>query len=109
MTSQVDEADNPLARVAPTSLSLEDPDPFRQGLMNLLVAGGLGYWTMGQRRKAIQTWLIVSIGGFFTCGTLWVFPFVTAYDAYLLTQRAALGERIRDDQNALPFLDRIFR
>ena len=78
-------------------------------LFNLLTAGGGGYWTMGQRRKAIQTWLIVLVGGFLTCGTLWVFTFVTAYDAYLLTQRVGLGERIRVDQNALPFLDRIFR
>lgn len=90
-------------------MQLQDPDPFRVALLNLLIAGGFGYWTLGQRRKAIQTWLIVLVGGFFTCGTLWVFPFVTAYDAYLLTQRVSLGEGIRVDQNALPFLDRIFR
>lgn len=77
--------------------------------MNLLTAGGLGYWVMGQRRKAVQAWLFVLVGGFFTCGTLWVLPFVTAYDAYLLTQRLVFGERIRIQQNALPFLDRIFR
>ena len=86
-----------------------DLDPFKLGLLNLFGCGGLGYWLIGQKRKAVQTWMIVLIGSPCTCGTLYVFAFVAAYDAYLLGQRMELGESITPDQNALAFLGSIFR
>lgn len=86
-----------------------DVDPFKLGLLNLLGGGGFGYWWIGQKRKAVQTWMIVVAGSACTCGTLYVFAFVAAYDGYLLGQRLERGESIDVDQNALAFLDAIFR
>lgn len=86
-----------------------DANPFAFGLANLFGLGGAGYYWMGQRRKAWITWAIMLFGGPCTLGTLYLFAFASAYDAYLLGQRLQLGESIGDRQNGLPILDLVFR
>lgn len=86
-----------------------DADPVRFGLANLLGFGGAGYYWMGQRKKAWFTWALVLIGGPCTLGTLYIFAFAAAYDAYLLGQRLQQGEAITPMQNGLPILDRLFK
>jgi hypothetical protein len=85
-----------------------EANPFLFGLANLLGCGGAGYFWMGQRRKAYITWAVVLVGGPCTLGTLYVFAFASAYDAYLLGQRLQQGEAISPTQNGLPLFDRLF-
>lgn len=94
----------------PTELiTRPDANPLLMGLANLFGMGGLGYWWMGQRQKAFVTWGVVIVGGFCTFGMLWIVVFITAYDAYLLGQRLAQGEALRETDNGVPLLDLIFK
>lgn len=86
-----------------------DANPLWMGAANLFGLGGLGYFLLGQRKKAMITWATVVVGGFCTFGLLYLVVFVTAYDAYLLAQRLAQGESLRQTDNGLPLLDPIFR
>ena len=95
----------------PDGLPIHRPEtnPFVVGAANLMGLGGLGYWLIGQRRKALIAWGVVGIGGILSCGLLIPLAFITAYDAYLLGQRLQLGQRLAETENAIPFLGRIFR
>lgn len=93
-----------------------DANPVMLAALNLLIAGGLGYFLMGQKKKAIITWVIVVLC--FTIGQLCVglgpllglvFTCVAAYDAYLLGQKLQAGESIGENENALEFLNAIFK
>ncbi len=86
-----------------------EANPVVSGAMNLFGLGGLGYFMMGQQKKAYITWAVVVIGGMCTFGTLFLLCWVTAYDAYLLAQRLQQGETITDTDNGLAFLDMVFR
>ncbi|MCB9678574.1 MAG: hypothetical protein H6737_25960 [Alphaproteobacteria bacterium] len=84
-------------------------NPMMLGGLNLIGLGGVGYFLMGQKKKAFVTWAIVVLGGMCTFGLLYLFVPLAAYDAYLLAQRLAQGETIRENENSFPFLDMIFR
>ena len=86
-----------------------DINPVIVALANWFGAGGVGYFLMGQQKKAIISIVVVLIGGFCTCGFLWLFPWLTAYDAYLLGQRLQNGEEIGQNENGLEFLNMIFK
>jgi hypothetical protein len=81
-----------------------DANPILLAVLNLVICGiPVGYFMMGQQKKAIAaliyTWVLGLFGGlgFILC---WVW----AYDAYLLGQKLASGESISDTENGLDFL-----
>ena len=86
-----------------------DANPILFAVLNLLICGlPVGYFLMGQTRKAIfaliYTWVLSAI----TLGMLgWPLVLVWAYDAYLLGQKLAAGESIADNQNGLDFLNNL--
>ncbi len=86
-----------------------DANPILFALLNWIGLGGLGYFLMGQQKKAIITWLIVIVGGSLTCGFGYIWVWVAAYDAYLLGQKLAAGESIGQNENGLSFLNSIFK
>ena len=86
-----------------------DTNPIIVAAANWLGAGGLGYLLMGQKKKAIISWVIFFVGGTLTCGLLYVISLVTAYDAYLLGQKLQSGQEIGENENGLSFLNSIFK
>ena len=88
---------------------LPDVRPLRIGIASAFTGGGLGYWLLGQQRKAILMWVIMFVGGCCTFGLIYPLAIIAAYDAYLLAQKLEHGERIYKTQNAVPILDLIFR
>ena len=86
-----------------------DTNPIIIALANLFGLGGLGYFLMGQQKKAMITIGIWIFGFFCTLGFGCLFVWVSAYDGYLLGQKLASGESIGETENGLGFLDTIFR
>lgn len=86
-----------------------DANPIVLGALNWIGLGGLGYFLMGQKKKAIISWLIVVIGGTVTCGFGYIWVLVAAYDAYLLGQKLQRGESIGENENGLSFLNALFK
>jgi threonine/homoserine efflux transporter RhtA len=73
-----------------------------------LFGAPVGYFLMGQMKKAIGFWIATVV--FFPCfGIGAIFPWIAAYDAYLLGQKLAAGESITPNTNGLSFLDAIFK
>jgi hypothetical protein len=71
-------------------------DPILIAVLNLLVAGGLGYFLMGQKTKgivAIIAWIVLLVPP--SCGTLSaVLAIVTAIDGYLQSQLQQQGKNL---------------
>lgn len=87
-----------------------DTNPLVSLLLNVLICAGVGYLYMGQQRKGIIALVIYFVGGLLSCGVLLlIWPIVTGYDAYLLSQRLQGGQQIGENENALPFLNNIFK
>jgi TM2 domain-containing membrane protein YozV len=86
-----------------------DTNPIIVAAANWLGLGGLGYLLMGQKKKAIISWVICIVGGTITCGLGYMFVWVTAYDAYLLGQKLQGGQAIGENENGLDFLNAIFK
>lgn len=84
-----------------------DANPILYAVLNLFVWGGLGYFLMGQKKKAIISivlwWITICFG------LSLIVALITAYDAYLLGQKLQQGESIGQNQNGLSFLDAIFK
>lgn len=67
-------------------------DPVLILVLNLLVAGCLGYFLIGQKMKAIVSVIVWVIGLIFTCGTVsFALSVVTAIDGYLQAQHHKAG------------------
>ena len=64
---------------------------------------------VAQKKKAIITWLIVIVGGGFTCGLLSLFLWVAVYDGYLIAQKLQSGQAVGENENGLDFLNAIFK
>ena len=86
-----------------------DTNPVLVAACNLLF-GAVGYYLMGQEKKAILSGIIWAVAFVFTCGMLalpWIL--ITAYDAYLLGQKLQSGQQIGLNENGLPFLNNVFK
>lgn len=88
-----------------------DINPLVILLTNLWFCGGaLGYYLMGQQKKALISLALFFIAGTLTCGLLVVvWPLIAAYDGYLLAQKLQTGKAIGENENALAFLNNIFK
>lgn len=87
-----------------------DANPIIVALLNFFLFGAVGYLYMGQQKKGIISLVIALVGGLLTCGlvsTIWAF--VSAYDGYLLGEKLQKGQPIGENENALPFLNNIFK
>jgi hypothetical protein len=86
-----------------------DTNPVFMAVANLIGFGGLGYFLMGQQKKAILSWVITVVLSTVTCGAGYLLAWVTAYDAYLLGQKLQRGEAVGMNENGLDFLNMIFK
>ena len=91
-----------------------DANPIVIAVANLISGGVLGYFLMGQKKKAI-TALIIAVVVFFISictlglgGMLYLYSWVLAYDGYLLGQKLQSGQSIGMNENGLDFLNAIF-
>ncbi len=85
-----------------------DANPILFGLCNLFMCGALGYFLMGQQKKAIIAVVVYFVGAC-CCGLGLLAPWIFAYDAYLLGQKLQSGQSIGENENALEFLNAIFK
>ncbi len=83
-------------------ISKPDANPVLLAVLNLFTLGGVGYFLMGQKKKAIAA--IVYTVVLSMCGIGMFIPWLTAYDAYLLGQKLANGESIGEGEAGLGFL-----
>lgn len=89
-----------------------DANPIVFALLNLFLFGAVGYFLMGQQKKAIISLVICLAVPIVTCGIgspIALFAWVTAYDAYLLGQKLQSGQSIGLNENGLDFLNAIFK
>lgn len=89
-----------------------DANPVLLAILNLVGAGGIGYFLLGQKKKAFITWGVIIGVSVISCGFLSIialFAWVTAYDVYLLGQKAQTGQPIGENENGLDFLNAIFK
>lgn len=89
-----------------------DANPVLLAVLNLFLFGAVGYFIMGQKKKALITAIITFVVPTITCGLgtpLMMFAWVTAYDAYLLGQKLQSGQAIGENENGLDFLNAIFK
>ncbi|MFT6144099.1 MAG: hypothetical protein ACJAZO_002665 [Myxococcota bacterium] len=87
-----------------------DTNPIIPAVLNFFVAGALGYFLIGQKKKAIISLVVYAVSWICTLGVVtlpWVI--ITAYDGYLLGQKLQAGESIGENENGLSFLDAIFK
>lgn len=93
-----------------------DANPIVFAVCNLFIFSCLGYFLMGQQKKAMISAVIMIVTYVLTTCTmgiggilvpLWIC--ITAYDAYLLGQKLAAGESIGMNENGLSFLNAIFK
>jgi len=85
-----------------------DANPILLAALNFLFFGCLGYFLMGQSKKAIMTAIICVV--LMPCmGLGWIWMLVATYDAYLLGQKLASGESIGQMENGVGFLNNVFK
>ena len=85
-----------------------DTNPVIVAVCNFFVFGALGYYLMGQEKKAIMSGVICLVSSLTCIGpVLWAAA--AAYDAYLLGQKLQSGQSIGLNENGLPFLNNIFK
>lgn len=87
-----------------------DTNPIIIGVCNFFLFGALGYFLMGQQKKAMIAAVITVITTFLTCGSLgWVAVVLFAYDGYLVAQKLQSGQAVGENENGLEFLNAIFK
>lgn len=70
-------------------------DPILVMVLNLLVAGGVGYIIMGQKTKGIVAIVVAVVGGAMSCGILYfVVCLLGAIDGYLQAQQLQQGHPV---------------
>lgn len=72
------------------------------------IFGGLGYFFMGQKKKALMAAGMTCLS-MCACGLGMFVACVFVYDAYLLAGKLQSGQAIGENENGLPFLDVIFK
>jgi TM2 domain-containing membrane protein YozV len=70
---------------------------------------GLGHIIIGQQSKGIKLLIGTLVLSFITCGMGWFLNLAWVFDAFKLAQKLASGEEISENQNALGFMDAIFK
>jgi hypothetical protein len=91
-------------------ISKPDANPIIFAVCNFFLWGFLGYFLMGQKKKAIISVVIFWVLALCTMGAgniIWML--ISAYDAYLLGQKLQSGESIGENENGLSFLNAIFK
>lgn len=83
-------------------ISKPDANPILLAVLNLCLWGGVGYFLMGQKKKAIVAMVYFMV--LLPCGIGMIIPWLTAYDAYLLGQKLANGESIGEGEAGLGFI-----
>ncbi len=92
-----------------------DANPILLAVLNFVVCGALGYFLIGQKKKAIYfagAWFVGWIClGWLGIGALIAFAAqaIAGYDIYLLAQKLQAGESIGENENGLDFLNSIFK
>ncbi len=93
-----------------------DANPILLAVLNVFLFSCVGYFLMGQQKKAMISAVIMIVvyvlaSCTFGVGSILipVWACITAYDAYLLGQKLASGESIGQNENGLGFLDAIFK
>lgn len=84
-----------------------DVNPIVPALLNALTGGFVGYWMLGQQKKAIIS-LIATVLTSWMCVGIAV-PVIAAYDAYLLGEKLKTGQAIGENESALQFLNAVFK
>lgn len=90
-------------------ISKPDANPILLAVLNLFTWGFLGYFLLGQKKKAIMGLVIVAVGNICLMGLGFFAQLIFTYDVYLLAQKAANGESIGENENGLDFLNAIFK
>lgn len=85
-----------------------DANPLVVALLNLFLAGGVGYLYIGQQKKGIISIVICFVSLCTIFGPL-VWAIIAAYDGYLLGEKLQKGQPIGENENGLPFLNNIFK
>lgn len=83
-----------------------DANPVILAILNGFL-GFVGYFLMGQKKKAIISVVITLVTS--CVGLSWIWVLISMYDAYLLGQKLAAGESIGENENGLEFLNAIFK
>jgi hypothetical protein len=78
-------------------ISKPDANPILFAVCNLFLWGCVGYFLMGQTKKAIFSVVYTML----TCG---MFSWLAAFDAYTLGQKLQSGEEIGESEVGLGFL-----
>lgn len=92
-----------------------DANPILFAVCNLFTGGILGYYLMGQQKKAITALVIgvicatLSVCTFGLGSLLFLYTWVLAFDAYKLGEKLQSGQSIGMNENALEFLNAIFK
>ncbi|MFT5682753.1 MAG: hypothetical protein ACI8RZ_003677 [Myxococcota bacterium] len=84
-----------------------DTNPIVPAFLNWFLLGGVGYYVIGQQKKAMIATAVTVVG--MCVGIGFLIPWITAYDAYLLGQKLQSGQSIGENENGLPFLNSIFK
>lgn len=84
-------------------ISKPDANPILLAVLNLCLLGGVGYFLMGQKKKAIAA-IVYTVVLSMCMGIGMIIPWLTAYDAYLLGQKLANGESVGEGESGLGFL-----
>ena len=93
-----------------------DANPIVFALCNFFGFSAVGYLLMGQQKKAIISLVMVLVvfPALSCCFFLGVpfaiaWPWVVAYDAYLLGEKLQRGDSIGVNENGLEFLNALFK
>lgn len=92
-----------------------DANPIVFALANWIGFGALGYYLMGQQKKAMVALglfaaaMALSVCSFGFCLPIYLYNFVLIYDAYLLGQKLQSGQSIGMNENGVEFLNAIFK
>ena len=87
-----------------------DANPIVIAAGNFFLFGAVGYFLMGQEKKAMIAAAVTIIGSMCSFGLLGAIAALTfTYDGYLLAQKLQSGQSIGKNENAIEFLNNIFK
>ncbi|NCG20481.1 MAG: hypothetical protein GWP91_15845 [Rhodobacterales bacterium] len=93
-----------------------DTNPILIAVLNLFLFNCVGYFMMGQQKKAIVSVVMTFVMMFVAACTMGmasplvpIWGLIVTYDAYLVAQKLASGESVGMNENGLDFLNAIFK